>query len=178
MAALFHDVGKIDSVYSDILRKPDSLTDEEREVMESHVMKGVEFLRSMSSVPEEVITGVRSHHEREDGRGYPDRLLGPDIPLAAKVIKVCDSIDAMLSDRPYRRALTLTQVKSELDKYSGIEFDVRIAQSVLASSILEDHAREISGSDKVHARHYTPWKESAGYRSVPNRLLSLPLRSG
>ena len=82
MSALLHDIGKIEAVYTDILRKPDSLTPDERAVIESHVTRGEQLLRDLSSVPEEVVLAVRHHHEREDGRGYPDGLLGSEIHLA------------------------------------------------------------------------------------------------
>ena len=93
-AGLLHDIGKIEAVFTDILRKPDSLTDEERTIIESHVTKGVSLLRDLSSVPESVIKTVRHHHEREDGNGYPDRLLGDEIPIGAKIIAACDAVGA------------------------------------------------------------------------------------
>jgi putative nucleotidyltransferase with HDIG domain len=74
-AALLHDIGKIEAVYTEILRKPAALTPEERAIMESHVTRGVQLLRDLSSVPDEVVKIVRHHHEREDGNGYPDGLL-------------------------------------------------------------------------------------------------------
>lgn len=142
-AALLHDIGKIEAVYTEILRKPDNLTAEERDIIESHVAKGVELLTSLSSFSGEVIAAVRHHHEREDGKGYPDRLRGQEIPLGAKIIKVCDAIDAMLSDRPYRSALSLHQVKEQLVTYAGIQFDAGIVQAVVESSVLEDHQHDV-----------------------------------
>ena len=146
MAALLHDVGKIDAVYSEILRKPDGLSAEERRMMESHVIKGVELLRSLASVPEEVITAVRHHHEREDGRGYPDGIAGDQIPLGAKIIKVCDAVDAMLSDRPYRPALYLERVKEELTEHAGRDFDPNVALWLVRSSLLEEHLEKVESS--------------------------------
>jgi putative nucleotidyltransferase with HDIG domain len=143
-AALLHDIGKIDAIYEDLLRKPADLSPAERQVIESHVTKGVELLRSMSSFPEEVLDAVRHHHEREDGRGYPDRLRSAEIPLGAKIIKVCDAIDAMLSDRPYRPALALRDVRNQLTQYAGIQFDLRITQTVVSGTILERHAAEVA----------------------------------
>jgi energy-coupling factor transport system substrate-specific component len=143
-AALLHDIGKIEAIYTEILSKPSELSKEERAVIESHVTKGVELLRSLSSFPREVIEAVRHHHEREDGRGYPDGLRGSEIPLGAKVISICDAIDAMLSDRPYRRALPLTAVRQQLEMFSGIQFDPRLVAVVARSSILEDHAADLA----------------------------------
>ena len=83
---------------------------------------------------------VKHHHEREDGRGYPDRLRGDQIPIGSKIIKLCDAVDAMLSDRPYRKALGLSEVRSQLTQHAGSQFDHRIAYVVATSTILEDHA--------------------------------------
>jgi putative nucleotidyltransferase with HDIG domain len=143
-AALLHDIGKIDAIYVDIIQKPTDLTPTERAIIESHVTKGVELLRSLSSFPESVVLAVRHHHEREDGRGYPDRLRGDQIPVGSKIIKICDSVDAMLSDRPYRKALALPDVRAQLQLYSGTQFDGRIAAIVSSGTILERHAAEVA----------------------------------
>ena len=143
-AALLHDVGKIDAVYSEILKKPSKLSPEEREVIESHVTKGVELLTSLSSFPKEVIEAVQHHHEREDGKGYPDGLVSTQIPLGAKVIMICDAIDAMLSDRPYRKALPLSAVREQLEIFSGKQFDPELVRLVASSTILEDHQIEVA----------------------------------
>lgn len=143
-AALLHDIGKIDAVYSEILKKPDSLSASEREVIESHVTKGVELLTSISSFPKEVVDAVRYHHEREDGKGYPYGLNGADIPLGAKIINVCDAIDAMLSDRPYRAALSTESVRQELVRYQGVQFDARVVSHVIAGRLLEEHAVQVA----------------------------------
>lgn len=145
-AALLHDIGKIDAVYTGILRKPDALSAEERAVIESHVTKGVELLESLSSLESPVIAAVRYHHEREDGKGYPDGLASGEIPLGAKIIKVCDAVDAMLSDRPYRDALTLPQVREQLVMYAGTQFDVKVVQAVISSDILPEHRGEVRAS--------------------------------
>lgn len=143
-AALLHDIGKIDAIYEEIIRKPTDLSPTERLVIESHVEKGVELLRSLSSFPEEILSAVRHHHEREDGRGYPDRLRGTEIPIGAKIIKVCDAIDAMLSDRPYRKALPLSAVRGQLSQYAGSQFDMRVIDVVVSGQILERHADEVA----------------------------------
>jgi len=136
-AALLHDIGKIDTAYAPIIRKPSELTEEERRVIRSHASRGADLLKSLSSVDEDVIRAVRHHHERYDGSGYPDGLAGDDIPLAARVIMLCDSIDAMLSDRPYRRALTIEQARVELLRCSGTQFDPDIVEVILRRNTLE-----------------------------------------
>ncbi len=146
-AALLHDVGKIDPVYVEILRNPASLSPEERTVIESHVTKGVELLTSLTSFSAEIILAVRHHHERVDGRGYPDKLSGDQIPLAARIIKVCDAIDAMLSDRPYRKALSQAQVREQLSLYANTQFDAAIVRVVLEMPILEEYNYSTDGPE-------------------------------
>ena len=136
-AALLHDIGKIDMMYAPIIGKPSDLTEEERSIIRSHATKGAELLRTLSSVDEVVIQGVRHHHERYDGSGYPDGLAGKAIPIAARIIMLCDSIDAMLSDRPYRRALTIEQARVELLRCAGSQFDPDIVEVVLRCNTLE-----------------------------------------
>lgn len=146
-AALLHDIGKIDAIYSEILKKPEALSEYEREVIESHVSKGVELLMSISSFPKEVIDAVRYHHEREDGRGYPYGLMGDSIPLGAKIINVCDAVDAMLSDRPYRAALSIETVRRELVRYRGVQFDDRVVEFAIRGQLLEEHSENIAGQE-------------------------------
>jgi len=159
-AALLHDIGKIEATYTEILSKPDSLTPEERAIIESHVIIGEQLLRDLSSVPEDVVLAVRHHHEREDGRGYPDRLTGAEIPLGAKIIAICDAVDAMLSDRPYRPALPLSVVVEQLREHAGRQFDSRIVDVVLRGNILSDYAELMrsvrQAADVPHAAGSVP----------------------
>lgn len=158
-AALLHDIGKIEAIYTEILRKPDNLTPEEREIIESHVTKGVELLEQLSSFSKNVIAGVRGHHERVDGKGYPLGLKGNQIPVEAKIIKVCDAIDAMLSDRPYRKALLLAQVKEQLVIYSGVQFDLEVVKAAIDGDVLEAHQAEIElqkHQESLHQDHVEP----------------------
>jgi putative nucleotidyltransferase with HDIG domain len=136
-AALLHDIGKIDPIYSDVLAKPFDLTPGERDLIQTHAAKGADLLLDLNSVDSEIIATVRHHHERYDGKGYPDGLAAEAIPPAARIIMMSDSIDAMLSDRPYRKALTLEQVKGELVRCSGTQFDPKIVKCVLAAATLE-----------------------------------------
>lgn len=142
-ASLLHDIGKIEVMYEEILKKPSALTHEERKLIESHVHRGVEILRDLSSFSHRVIEGVRHHHELYDGSGYPDGLRGKDIPLFGRIIKMSDAIDAMLSDRPYRKALSLDVVRRELQNFAGIHFDPDMVALVVSSDLLEQHHEQV-----------------------------------
>jgi putative nucleotidyltransferase with HDIG domain len=136
-AALVHDIGKVDAIYASIIRKEGSLSDSERKVILTHAAQGAEFLKTLSSFSDDVIRGVRHHHERYDGTGYPEGLTGDATPLAARIIMLCDSIDAMLSDRPYRKALAIEHVRSELVRCGGTQFDPKIVDVILRRNTLE-----------------------------------------
>ena len=164
-AALLHDIGKIDKIYMEILKKRGPLRTAERKIIESHVARGVELLDSFSSFPDVVIRAVRHHHERVDGRGYPDGVSGEAISIGGRIIKVSDAIDAMLSDRSYRNALPLPVVKEQLLEFAGIQFDQSIVAVVLRSPVLEEHAAEIGRGIVI-----------APDRALPSRLVDLPHR--
>ncbi len=87
-----------------------------------------------------------------DGKGYPDRLKGAQIPLGARIIKVCDAIDAMLSDRPYRKALQLDKVREQLTKYAGTQFDPDVVEIVVRSTVLEEHRAKLVNEGMVEPR--------------------------
>jgi len=135
-AGLLHDVGKI-GIPDAIITKPDRLTPEEYEEIQKHpeigakILEPVEFLHS-------IVPCVRHHHEWYDGcsAGYPDRLAGDQIPLPSRVIVVADTVEAMTSDRPYRKALPIEVVVDELRKYSGTQFDPVVVEAFLR--LLED----------------------------------------
>lgn len=126
-AALLHDIGKIDFAYAELISSPAKLTDAEREIIRSHPDRGARLLASISSLSREVLAAVKHHHEHFDGGGYPDGLSGEEIPLAARIIMVVDTVDAMLSNRPYRAALSAEDVTSELRRFAGRQFDPVIA---------------------------------------------------
>jgi len=135
-SALLHDIGKIDALYTTLISKPYDLTAEERSLIRTHATKGAELLLSLSAFGQEIISAVRHHHERFDGTGYPDGLSGVEIPLASRIIMLCDSIDAMLSDRPYRSALSIEQAHSELTKFAGAQFDPTIVDVIITNGTL------------------------------------------
>jgi response regulator RpfG family c-di-GMP phosphodiesterase len=122
---VLHDVGKI-GISDAILQKQGSLTHEERRVIEEHPLLGHEMLRGISFLRGEGLAVVRSHHERWDSGGYPDGLAGTDIPLGARIFSVADALDAMTSDRPYRRAGSWRDAAAEIARESGRQFDPRV----------------------------------------------------
>ena len=139
--ALLHDCGKI-GVPDNILRKPGKLTDEEFEIIKSHTVRGGEILHSFKSL-ENVGEGALYHHERYDGRGYPEGKAGEDIPLIARMICVADSFDAMNTNRVYRAKLTKEQIINEIESNKGSQFDPKIADIMLGilrsdESLFED----------------------------------------
>lgn len=145
-AALLHDIGKIDPVFEDVLRKPFELSAEERLLIQTHAVRGAELLQDLSSVRTEVVEAVRHHHECYDGKGYPMGLSGSEIPTAARIIMLSDSIDAMLSDRPYRKALSIVKVRHELERCAGSQFDPAIVAVVLRESTLERALQLVASS--------------------------------
>jgi diguanylate cyclase (GGDEF)-like protein/putative nucleotidyltransferase with HDIG domain len=120
-AALLHDIGKL-GIPEHILLKPSRLTDDEYRIVKEHVVLGAEILETTPSL-NELIPIVRHHHERMDGKGYPDGLSGESIPIGARIVALADAVEAMASDRPYRCALPLDKVIHELQKNSGSQFD-------------------------------------------------------
>ena len=132
IAALLHDVGKIHEMFAPILQKPGRLTPEERAIIELHPIKSEELV-SMVGELQDLVKPVRHHHESWDGSGYPDGLKGEEIPLFSRIIMFADTIDAMTTDRPYRAALGEAEVRSELLKYSGKQFDPAICEMLLNS---------------------------------------------
>jgi putative nucleotidyltransferase with HDIG domain len=124
-----HDIGKI-GIDDAILRKPDRLTPEEFEAMKLHTVKGAEIIDTVPDLwPIKPI--VRSHHERWDGRGYPDGLAGESIPALARVVALADAFDAMTSDRPYRKGMAASVAFTEIEKQAGRQFDPRFAAAFL-----------------------------------------------
>ena len=127
---LLHDIGKI-GVPVHIINKPSRLTDEEFEIIKSHTTAGASILKTVGEFPE-LSVGARSHHERFDGRGYPDGLAGAAIPRMARIIAVADAYDAMTSRRSYRDALPQEVARSEIAEGRGTQFDPVFADIMLA----------------------------------------------
>ncbi len=121
VATLLHDIGKI-AIDDQILRKPGRLADHEFETMKTHVVRGAEIIQMIPGLSW-ALPVVRNHHERWDGRGYPDGTAGESTPLAARVVAVADAFDAMTSDRPYRAGMPVARAFAELTTGAGTHFD-------------------------------------------------------
>jgi HD-GYP domain-containing protein (c-di-GMP phosphodiesterase class II) len=135
-AALLHDVGKIYEEFAPILRKEGRLTPEERALMQTHVERSAELVGTISNLRGPVQRFVRHHHESFNGSGYPDGLIGDDIPIGARIIMIADTTDAMTTDRPYRKALTYDHVVEELERQSGRQFDPRLVAAFRRSAMI------------------------------------------
>ena len=140
-SALLHDIGKI-GISDAIINKPGKLTKKEYELIKQHPEIGSQILESITTMPE-ISVGARGHHERFDGKGYPDKIKAQDIPLIARIIGVADAYDAMTSNRSYRKFMEQAKVRSELNKYKGTQFDPEIADKMI----------EIIDEDKEYKLH-------------------------
>ena len=133
--ALVHDIGKI-GVPDNIIKKPTRLTDEEYMAIKQHPAIGSDILKTIEEIPD-IMIGARWHHERYDGRGYPDRLVGTEIPEQARIIAVADAYDAMTSKRSYRNILSQDLVRAELERGKYTQFDPAFAD-IMIQMIDED----------------------------------------
>ena len=128
--ALLHDIGKI-GIPDEILHKPGKLTESEYDTMKSHTERGYEILKKVKT-QSDISDGAQFHHERFDGKGYPLRLKGEQIPLVARIISVADAFDAMSSTRPYRKKLPMEHIIQEIKDCTGTQFDPAVAGAFLA----------------------------------------------
>ena len=133
-AALLHDVGKIHEKYAAVLAKTDKLSADEWALIKEHPVDGANLVATMSKL-RDMVPAIRHHHERWDGTGYPDGLAGELIPLASRIITFADTIDAMVTERPYRRPLGEAAVRAEIVRCRGAQFDPAIADKLLSSTL-------------------------------------------
>ncbi len=132
-AALLHDVGKIYEEFAPLLRKEGRLTPEERMLMQAHPVRSAELAGTIAEFRGKVQTDIRNHHENYDGTGYPDGLAAENIPIGARIIMVADTLDAMTTDRPYRKALSLSKALEEMARHAGRQFDPKLVELVSTS---------------------------------------------
>jgi putative nucleotidyltransferase with HDIG domain len=146
-AGLLHDIGKL-GVSEAILLKPDRLTPSEHNLVKQHSLLGAELLENSRSL-NELIPIIRHHHEYYDGRGYPDGFRGTEIPIEARILAVADAVEAMASDRPYRRGMTAQEILDELNKFAGTQFDPRVVKAFVQIARSEKDPLIINSARKV-----------------------------
>jgi len=154
--ALLHDLGKI-GIPDAILKKPGKLDPREWQVMRQHPAIGAQIIASVSSLSH-LAASVRAEHERFDGHGYPDGLAADKIPLESRIVLACDAYHAMVSDRPYRRAMRADDARAELQANAGTQFDPDVVSALLCVLARLDRARELQPSpaqDQVAAHTST-----------------------
>jgi ribonuclease P protein subunit RPR2 len=148
---LLHDVGKI-GIPDHILQKPGPLTEAERRLMQSHTILGEQMLGGVAFLDGDGLSVVRSHHERWDGTGYPDGIRGENVPMGARIFAVADALDAMTSDRPYRRAQTWETARREILDESGRQFDPAVVDVFTrCESELRSVREEVATADRILA---------------------------
>ena len=145
--AFLHDIGKM-AIPDNILRKPGKLDDRERELMREHCYHGYQMLKKIPFLAE-ACDIVYSHQEHFDGSGYPRGLKGTEIPLGARIFSVADTLDAIISDRPYRPARSLTAARKEIQAWVGTQFDPEVVEVFqrMPDEVFEDLRREINGQN-------------------------------
>lgn len=151
VAALLHDVGKIHEEFARILAKEGRLTPEEWEIMKRHPVRSAELVGLVTTL-RDVVPAVRHHHENWDGTGYPDRISGASIPLASRIIMFADTLDAITTDRPYRKALDPEEARREFIKFRGKQFDPEICEVVVSPEVwsqLYESAKVPKGRDET-----------------------------
>jgi putative nucleotidyltransferase with HDIG domain len=134
VAALLHDVGKIDEQFARILAKEGRLTPDEWATMKCHPVRSAELVGMLSSL-KDIVPAVRHHHENWDGTGYPDGIAGEGIPLASRIIMFADTLDAITTDRPYRKALDAEEARREFVKFRGKQFDPSVCDVVIDGQV-------------------------------------------
>ncbi|WP_412850197.1 HD-GYP domain-containing protein [Brevibacillus invocatus] len=122
---ILHDIGKI-GIEDEILNKKGKLTPEEYDKIKQHTVIGYEIIKQ-AGMFHELLPAIRSHHERIDGKGYPDGLVGNEIPLIARILAISDAFDAMVADRPYRKGLPVEEALQEIRRGAGTQFDEELA---------------------------------------------------
>jgi putative nucleotidyltransferase with HDIG domain len=160
--ALLHDIGKI-AVPKEIVNKPGELSDSEWEIIRTHTVEGQKMLQRVGGVMGEIGQIVRSHHERWDGRGYPDGLSGLEIPVEARIIACCDAFNAMTTTRSYRKAMPQSVAIAELVKNAGTQFDPQVVDALVAAT---EAARSAARRSAVAPGRLTPRARNVGSLSI------------
>lgn len=148
-----HDIGKI-AIPEAILHKPGKLTEEEYEYLKQHTDLGADFIATSHGL-RHLAPFIRHHHERWDGRGYPNGLAGMVIPLEARILNVCDSVEAMASDRPYHRAMSVDQIVAEVQRCAGAQFDPVVAAAFIRVAAREGQQFVVNSARAVTSQRAT-----------------------
>lgn len=168
-AALLHDVGKIHEEFAPLLRKETRLTEQETALMQTHAERSAELVGIISKFRGFVQESVRHHHERWDGLGYPFGLSGEAIPVGARIILISDTVDAMTTDRPYRKKLSLDVVTAELLKCRGTQFDPAMVDvtvsSVAVRRLIASPQTEAADAAKIATRRRPSWGAASLWRA-------------
>ncbi len=160
-AALLHDIGKL-GITERILHKPSRLDAEEYAIIKTHAALGAEFLETCQGL-RHLATHIKHHHEQWDGAGYPDGLRGEQIPMEARILAVCDAVDAMASDRPYQKAISLDEIMAELERCVGTQFDPAVVQAFVC--IAERRRESVANSTQAVVRQPAALPEERNGRS-------------
>lgn len=159
VASLLHDVGKI-GVDDHILKKPAQLTREEFEVMKLHTVIGANIMAPIRQM-RRIVPGLRSHHEKWKGGGYPDGLAGDKIPFMARIIAVADSFDAMTTDRPYQRAMSFDKARDRLNELKGVAYDEHVVEAFNRAYLAGEFKPESHAARPVEAPAEAPVEAAA-----------------
>jgi putative nucleotidyltransferase with HDIG domain len=150
VAALLHDVGKIDQQFARVLAKEGRLTPEEWTTMKKHPVRSAELVAMLSSL-QDIVAAVRHHHENWDGTGYPDAVQGEAIPFASRVIMFADTLDAITTDRPYRKALDVEEARREFVKFRGKQFDPTLCDVVISAEVWAELYQSVIAGHQEYA---------------------------
>jgi len=165
IASILHDVGKI-GISERIISKPDRLSQEEFDIMKDHPAHGIRILDPIGFAPA-IMSAIFQHHERYDGKGYPQGISGENITLGARILNVADTIDAMVSERPYRGIISSAEVVRELEKESGRQFDPRVAES--AKQLIEKGLLKLGMHTYYHYATGTD-KNAHDHKNTPDKV--------
>lgn len=178
-AALLHDVGKIHEEYAPLLRKEGKLDGTEKALMQTHPARSAELVATISAFRGVIEASVRHHHENYDGSGYPMSIAGESIPVGARIIMIADTVDAMTTDRPYRKALSFDHVTEELRLFAGRQFDPVLVDAFLGSVAIRNMvtARIDTQRAAVAAAVTQPASREAREPRVAIKMWRAPARS-
>ena len=172
LASLFHDVGKIHEAMFDIVHEPRKLTAAERRAVRTHPARGADVLAPIASFHPQLAEAVLAHHERWDGSGYPRRLRGKRIPLAARVVMIADTFDAITHRRRYRGGRSTREAAEIICDAAGTQFDPEVAQLMMHPAVFE----RITSAHRAHARRGNRIPKREGRVATKKRMPDVEIR--